>query len=101
TNRSFDHSRALFALGVVGNILSWPLVTTPGRRARDIWMCICTAMLMSITGFLGLASDRNQPAMCTKAVIVPLFNLLYNIGLGPIVYILIAELLSTNIRGKT
>lgn len=101
TDRSFDLSCGLFALGVVGNILSWPLMTIWGRRDGYIWTCSLTTLLMFIVGFLGLASDSNKGAMYGKAVGLLLFNFVYNIGLGPIVYVLIAELPSTRIRGKT
>ena len=101
TDRSFDLSCGLFALGVVGNVLSWPLMTIWGRRDGYIWTCSLTTLLMFITGFLGLASESNKGAMYGKAVALLLFNFVYNIGLGPIVYVLIAELPSTRIRGKT
>lgn len=101
TSRAFDMSVGLFALGVLGNLLSWPLLTIWGRRAAYIWTCSFTSILMYILGFLGLASDSNKGAMYAKSVVLLLFNLVYNIGLGPVVYVLIAEIPNTTIRGKT
>lgn len=100
-NKAFDLSCGLFALGVFGNILSWPLVTIWGRRAAYIWTCMIAVMLMYVMGFLGLAPASNQSAMYAKAVMLLLFNFVFNVGLGPVVYILIAELPNTRIRGKT
>lgn len=101
TNQAFDLSCGLFALGVVGNVLSWPLMTILGRRSGYIWTCGFTTVLMYVMGFLGLASNSNNGAMYAKSVMLLLFYFVYNIGLGPIVYVLIAELPSTKIRGKT
>lgn len=101
TSQAFDLSCGLFALGVVGNLLSWPLMTVYGRRAGYIWTCAFTTLLMYITGFLGIASDSNKGAMYAKSIILLLFYFVYNIGLGPIVYVLIAEIPNTKIRGKT
>ncbi|EMR68743.1 putative mfs alpha-glucoside protein [Eutypa lata UCREL1] len=56
---------------------------------------------MYVMGFLGLAPNSNNGAMYAKSVMLLLFNFVYNIGLGPIVYVLIAELPNTKIRGKT
>lgn len=101
TTQAFDMSCGLFALGVVGNVLSWPLMTIWGRRAGYIWTCSFTTVLMYVMGFLGLAPNSNNGAMYAKSVMLLLFNFVYNIGLGPIVYVLIAELPNTKIRGKT
>lgn len=101
TSRAFDMSIGLFALGVLGNLLSLPLMTRWGRRAAYIWTCCLTSALMYTLGFLGLASDSNQRAMYAKSVMLLLFNFIYNLGLGPVVYVLIAEIPNTQIRGKT
>lgn len=101
TSESFDLSCGLFALGVVGNILSWPLMTIWGRRSGYIGTCSFTTVLMYILGFLGLASASNTAAMYAKSILLLVFYLVYNMGLGPIVYVLIAEVPSTRLRGRT
>jgi MFS transporter, SP family, general alpha glucoside:H+ symporter len=101
TNQAFDMSCGLFALGVVGGFLSWPLMTIWGRRAGYIWTCSFTTVLMYVMGFLGIAPSSNNGAMYAKSIMLLLFYFVYNIGLGPIVYVLIAEVPNTTIRGKT
>ncbi|KKY24295.1 putative mfs alpha-glucoside transporter [Phaeomoniella chlamydospora] len=101
TNQAFDLSLGLFGLGVVGNLISWPLMTIWGRRGGYISTCCVTTLLMFLIGFLGLAPSSNNGAMYAKSIMLLLFNFVYNIGLGPIVYVLIAELPNTRIRGKT
>ncbi|KAK4935331.1 hypothetical protein LTR10_023593 [Elasticomyces elasticus] len=101
TNQAFDLSLGLFGLGVIGNILSWPLITYWGRRPGYIVTAGLATLFMYLIGFLGIAPASNTGAMYAKSVILLLFNFVYNIGLGPIVYVLIAELPNTKIRGKT
>jgi SP family general alpha glucoside:H+ symporter-like MFS transporter len=101
TNQAFDLSLGLFGLGVVGNLLSWPVISIVGRRWGYISTCCMTTSLMFVLGFLGLAPDSNTGAMFAKSVMLMLFYFVYNIGLGPMVYVLIAELPNTRIRGKT
>ena len=101
TNQAFDLSLGLFGLGVIGNILSWPLITLWGRRSGYILTAALATLFMYLIGFLGIAPASNVGAMYAKSVILLLFNFVYNIGLGPIVYVLIAELPNTKIRGKT
>ncbi|KAJ0103972.1 hypothetical protein J7T55_010989 [Diaporthe amygdali] len=101
TDQSFDLSCGLFGLGVLGNLISWPLMTIWGRRAGYIWTCSFTTVLMYVLGFLGLAAASDTAAMYAKAVVLLIFYFVYNIGLGPIVYVLIAEIPNTKVRGKT
>jgi sugar porter (SP) family MFS transporter len=101
TDQAFDLSLGVFGLGVVGNVLSWPLMTIVGRRWGYISTCCMTTVIMFTIGFLGLAPNFNTGAMYAKSTLLVLFNFVYNIGLGPIVYVLIAELPNTRIRGKT
>lgn len=101
TDHAFDLSLGLFGLGIVGNLLSWPLMTMVGRRWGYISTASCTTLLMFLIGFLGLAPTSNTGAMYAKSVMLMIFYFVYNIGLGPMVYVLIAELPNTRLRGKT
>lgn len=101
TDQAFDLSLGLFALGIVGNVISWPLVSIWGRRLGYISTCCATAVLMFLIGFLDLAPSSNKAALYAKSSMLLVFYFIYNFGLGPLVYALIAEIPSTTIRGKT
>ncbi|KAF7530746.1 hypothetical protein PCG10_000256 [Penicillium crustosum] len=101
TDQAFDLSLGLFALGIVGNVISWPLVSIWGRRFGYISTCCATAVLMFLIGFLDLAPSSNKAALYAKSSMLLVFYFIYNFGLGPLVYALIAEIPSTTIRGKT
>ncbi|KAJ5468859.1 Major facilitator superfamily domaingeneral substrate transporter [Penicillium sp. IBT 31633x] len=101
TTQAFDLSLGLFALGIVGNVLSWPLLSIWGRRFGYISTCCATAVLMFLIGFLDLAPSSNNAALYAKSSMLLVFYFIYNFGLGPLVYALIAEIPTTTIRGKT
>lgn len=101
TNQAFDLSLGLFALGIVGNVISWPLLSIWGRRLGYISTCCATTILMFIIGFLDLVPPSNNPALYAKSSMLLIFYFIYNFGLGPLVYALIAEIPNTTIRGKT
>ncbi|KAJ5952235.1 Major facilitator superfamily domain general substrate transporter [Penicillium vulpinum] len=101
TDQAFDLSLGMFALGIVGNIISWPLLSIWGRRLPYILTTCATGVLMFLIGFLDLAPSSNTPALYAKSSMLLVFFFIYNFGLGPLVYALIAEIPSTTIRGKT
>lgn len=101
TNQAFDLSLGLFALGVVGNVLSWPLLSVWGRRLGYIATCCATAVLMFIIGFLDLAPSSNTAALYAQSVMLLVFYFIYNFGLGPLVYAVMGEIPSTTVRGKS
>ncbi|KAH0531260.1 hypothetical protein TsFJ059_000116 [Trichoderma semiorbis] len=100
-SQAFHLSLGLFALGIVGNVLSWPLLSIWGRRLGYILTCGITMVLMFIVGFLDLAPSSNKAALYAKSTMLLVFYFVYNCGLGPLVYAIIAEVPSTSIRGKT
>lgn len=101
TTQAFDLSLGLFALGVVGNVISWPLLSIWGRRLGYISTCCATTILMFLIGFLDLAPSTNNAALYAKSVMLLIFYFIYNFGLGPIAYALMPEVAGTAIRGKT
>ncbi|KAL6694304.1 general substrate transporter [Trichoderma pleuroticola] len=84
-NQAFRISLGLFALGIVGNILT----------------CGIAMVLMFLVGFLDLAPSSNKAALYAKSTMLLIFYFVYNCGLGPLVYAIMAEVPSTSIRGKT
>ncbi|CAK7237951.1 hypothetical protein SEUCBS140593_010220 [Sporothrix eucalyptigena] len=101
TNQAFDLSLGLFGLGVLGNIISWPLSSIWGRRMSYIITLCATTVIMFLIGFLDLAPRSNTSAIYAKSAMMLVFYFIYNCGLGPIVYAIIAEIPSTAIRGKS
>ncbi|EXF77333.1 MFS maltose permease MalP [Colletotrichum fioriniae PJ7] len=101
SSQAFNLSLGLFGLGIFGNILSWPMLQIWGRRAGYISTCLATTLVMFLVGFLDLAPRSNNAAIYAKSVMLIIFYFLYNCGLGPLVYAIIAEIPSTKIRGQT
>lgn len=101
--QAFNLSLGLFGLGIVGNVLSWPLLQVWGRRAGYIATCAATTLIMFLVGFLDLAppNNNNTAVIYAQSVMLILFYFVYNCGLGPLVYAIIAEVPSTRVRGQT
>jgi len=75
-------------------------MTSWGRRGHYFSTCYVTALLMFMFRFLGLTPDSSNGAMYAKSIMLLLSNFVNNIGLGPMVYVLIAKLPNFGIRGK-
>ncbi|KAK2598390.1 hypothetical protein N8I77_011810 [Diaporthe amygdali] len=99
TVHSFDLSLAQMALGLIGTVGSWFLMSRVGRRT--IHLCgVCT--LFSILLIIGCISfaQTNASLWATGAMLIT-FTFFYDFTVGPITYSLISELSSTRLKAKT
>ncbi|KAL3299033.1 Major facilitator superfamily domain general substrate transporter [Colletotrichum asianum] len=62
-SQAFNLSLGLFGLGIVGNVLSWPMLQIWGRRVGYISTCFATTLVMFLVGFLDLAPRSNTAAI--------------------------------------
>lgn len=101
TSNSFTMSIALYALGAIGTMSSWFLMTKFGRRtlylAGQTFMCA----LLLIVGFCGIASKDNSGAQWAIGSLLLVYTFTYDATVGPVCYSLVAELSSTRLRQKT
>lgn len=101
TTQSFNMALGQYALGVVGTILSWFLMSKLGRRT--IFFCgvsTCFTVLM-IVGFTSLAGSTNMGASWAIGAMLLVFTFVYDLSVGPVCYSLVAELSSTRLKTKT
>lgn len=100
-SNAYKLSLGFYALGIVGNISSWFLITKFGRRTIYLGgFCIMT-MLMFIIGFLSLAPASNSGAQWATAIILLVWVLFYDLTLGPVAYAIVSETSATRLRNKT
>ena len=64
---------------------------------------VCSTLLLFVIGFLDIAPnyDTNANVRWAQAVIVLIWSAIWQMSLGPIVFVLIGEVPSTRLRGKT
>lgn len=99
TVQSFNLSLAQYALGVIGTLGSWFLMTVAGRRTIHICGLFCLFILLIITGSLSF-SDNNASKWAIGVMLI-IFTFCYDITVGPVTYSLVSELSSTRLKAKT
>jgi MFS transporter, SP family, general alpha glucoside:H+ symporter len=98
---AFDLSMAQYALGAIGTMGSWWLMTVLGRRTLYIaGLCIMTILLVVI-GCVGFAPSADTAAKWAVGSMLLVFTFVYDITVGPVCYSLVAEISSTRLRSKT
>ncbi|TID24296.1 Delta(14)-sterol reductase [Venturia nashicola] len=101
TSNAFTLSLCQYAIGAIGTILSWFLMTKFGRRTLYVVGQAVMTCLLLIIGFCGLASKDNQAAQWAIGSMLLVFTFVYDSSVGPVCYSLVAELSSTRLRQKT
>ncbi|KAL3478664.1 general substrate transporter [Aspergillus californicus] len=98
-SQSFNMSLGQYAFGVVGTILSWVLMSRFGRRSLYVSGLACLTLILFLVGFVSLSSTT--AASWTIGSLLLLFTFTYDSTIGPVCYSIVAEIPSTQMRGKT
>ncbi|KAF1992206.1 sugar transporter-like protein [Aulographum hederae CBS 113979] len=100
-SHAFSLSLAQYALGAIGTLLSWFLMTRFGRRTLYVYGQAIMCCLLLIIGFCGLADPGNGGAQWAIGSMLLIFTFVYDSTVGPVCYSLVAEIPSTRLRQKT
>lgn len=96
---AFNLGIGVTAIGIVGNLLTFYTVNQFGRRFVFFWgMLTCTAVLLLI-GFISISHSQN--ARWTVAAFTIIYNFIYQTSIGPLGYVIFAEVSSAKLRSKT
>lgn len=101
TANAFSLSLGQYALGAVGTIFSWFLMTWFGRRTLYLAGQGIMALILLIIGFLGIVSQTNTSAQWAVGSLLLIFTFTYDATVGPVCYSLVAEMSSTRLRNKS
>jgi SP family general alpha glucoside:H+ symporter-like MFS transporter len=88
------------ALGFVGTCLSWPLMSFFGRRTIYITGMLFMTILLYIIGFLDFGRSHDG-AIWAQATLMDIWTFIYQMTVGPICFVIISEISSTRLRGRT
>jgi SP family general alpha glucoside:H+ symporter-like MFS transporter len=91
----------MYGIGILGGIISWGLLTFIGRRKLYL-SGICFALIFLTVGgvsSVALTSTAVMNWILGGSIIAMIFT--YNITIGPVCYVLVAEIPSTRLRIKT
>lgn len=98
--KSFDFGTGENALGFVGTVLSWYVMTKVGRRKLFVTGMGILFTILCLIGFLGI--PQVTPAIgYTQGACLMLYVLTYDLTVGPTVYAIVSEMPSTRLRIKT
>jgi SP family general alpha glucoside:H+ symporter-like MFS transporter len=100
TEGSFDLSLAQYAIGIIGTVFSWVLMSYFGRRTLYLGGLMCLCVFLFIVGFIGIAPSSNATAWATGSMLL-VYTFFYDSSVGPVCYSLVAEIPSSRLRTKT
>ncbi|PQE23862.1 putative maltose permease protein [Rutstroemia sp. NJR-2017a BBW] len=102
-SQAFNMSVVFTAVGVIGNLLSWPLSARVGRRRMYNGGIGVIAVLMFIVGILDCVPDyESRPdVIWGQSALLILFFGIYNLTVGPVSITISSEISATKIRTQT
>lgn len=98
-NKSHDFGLAVSSVGILGNLCTFYTLNRFGRRTlfnASLWSCTIVLMLI---GFLSISTNESTRLAIVSFIIVYMFC--YQCGIGPVAYVIYAEVPSARLRSKT
>jgi SP family general alpha glucoside:H+ symporter-like MFS transporter len=99
-SQSFNMSLAQYAIGFVGTVLSWVLMSYYGRRTLYVYGLVILCTLLLIVGFISIAPEKPASSWATGSMLL-VYTFFYDISVGPVCYSLVSEIPTTRLRIKT
>ncbi|KAF2185327.1 maltose permease [Zopfia rhizophila CBS 207.26] len=99
TSRSFDLGVGVTACGVAGNIASWFVVDSFGRRNIFLLGMVGMTALLLLIGIMDVVPTG--PAKWVQASATVIYAFLYFMTIGAMAFVLLGEVSNTLLRAKT
>jgi SP family general alpha glucoside:H+ symporter-like MFS transporter len=99
--QAFNMSLVQYALGAIGTVISWFLMSWFGRRTLYFGGQAILLAILLVIGFTSLAGDSNSAASWAIGSMLLIYTFVYDSTVGPVCYSLVAELTSTRLRTKS
>ncbi|CAI7591652.1 unnamed protein product [Penicillium crustosum] len=97
---SFTLSIGMYGIAIVGAILSWFWMRRAGRRRIYLVGLAVSMVILAVAGGIGCLPTTNTQSWALGGLITFL-SFIYNLSIGPICYVLVAEIPCTRLRIKT
>ncbi|KAF4337380.1 maltose permease [Fusarium beomiforme] len=98
---SFNLSTACYGVGIIGGIISWTLLPFVGRRKLYIYGLLAPICLLTAGGVVWVVLSDRTGANWTLGGLIIAMTFIYDMTIGPVCYIVVAEIPSTRLRVKT
>ncbi|KAF5875971.1 putative maltose permease protein [Botrytis fragariae] len=102
-SKAFDMSVGFLAVGFVGTLLSWILISKFGRRRiYNIGLAMLTT-IMFLIGILDCVPNYvNRPGVIwAQSTLMIVWNGIFDLSVGPVCYTIFCEVSATKVRSKT
>ncbi|KAJ5506100.1 Major facilitator superfamily domain general substrate transporter [Penicillium expansum] len=97
---SFSLAIGMYGIAIVGAMLSWFWMRRTGRRRIYLIGLAVSMAILTIAGGIGFLPTTNAQSWALGGLITFL-TFIYNLSIGPICYVLVAEIPCTRLRIKT
>ena len=98
---AFNLSIGYYAIGFVGTIASWFLITRFGRRTIYLVGLVFMFLTMLVIGFAALAPSSNNAAKWAQSILLVIWVFVYDLSVGPLAFCIVSEVSTTRLRAKT
>jgi SP family general alpha glucoside:H+ symporter-like MFS transporter len=100
STQAFNMSLIQYALGIIGVIIAWFMISYFGRRTLYICGLVGLDACLLTIGSMGAVSSSTPLAWGIGTMLI-VYTLVYDITVGPICYALVSEVPSSELRSKT
>jgi MFS transporter, SP family, general alpha glucoside:H+ symporter len=101
TSDAFNLGVGLLAVGFVGTCLSWWLIAHIGRRTIYNWGLVLLTLLVFLIAILDVTPNYSLTTTWVQSSLMVVYNFFYDLTIGPLCFVILAETSSAKLRGKT
>ncbi|KAM5353864.1 hypothetical protein ACJ41O_000514 [Fusarium nematophilum] len=100
-SNSFNLSTGNYAIGILGAMICWALISFVGHRRLYLAGLTAPVILLLAGGIISVTLSGRAGADWALGGLVLSMTFCYNLTIGPVCYVLVAEIPSTRLRVKT
>ncbi|KAG8407211.1 hypothetical protein J3458_020701 [Metarhizium acridum] len=98
---SFSLSTGMYGMALIAGIISWGLLFKIGRRKLYIFGLASAVAFLTAGGIVSVVSAGSNGADWALGALIILMTFTYDLTIGPVCYVVVAEIPSTRLRVKT
>jgi SP family general alpha glucoside:H+ symporter-like MFS transporter len=99
-SQSFTMSLVQYAIGVIGTLSSWILMTYFGRRTLYVGGLGLLTVVLLVIGFVSIAPSTSAISWATGSMLL-VYTFIYDSTVGPVCFSLVSEMPSSRLRTKS
>lgn len=100
-SKSFSLATGMYGVGIAGGMVSWVLVSLVGRRRLYLAGLVTSVAILTTAGILSVVLEGSNALNWLLGSLIIFMTCVYNVTIGPVCYIIVAEIPSTRLRVKT